>query len=67
MIGWLRFAGIANAALWFGCVFFFTVAVGPSFFSAEMLAVFGGPKSDAAARYYAGGAAQVVFERYSLV
>lgn len=58
MIGFLRFIGIANAAVWFGSGIFFTVAVGPAFFSDSMLNLLGRP--------HAGAAAQVVLERYFL-
>ncbi|MGV3774856.1 MAG: DUF4149 domain-containing protein [Verrucomicrobiales bacterium] len=45
-----------NAAVWFGAVIFFTCAVGPAFFSSEMLGLLGRPHS--------GAAAQLVIERY---
>jgi hypothetical protein len=59
VIGFLRFVGIANAAVWFGASVFFTVVVGPAFFSEPMLRLLGRP--------HAGAAAQVVLERYFLV
>lgn len=35
MIGFLRFVGIVNAAVWFGSTFFFTLVGGPVFFSED--------------------------------
>ncbi|HRZ91624.1 MAG TPA: DUF4149 domain-containing protein [Candidatus Paceibacterota bacterium] len=67
VIGLMRFIGIANAAVWFGAAVFFTVAVGPAFFSTQMLTLFGGSAADPNARYYGGAAAQVVMERYYLL
>ncbi len=58
MIGFLRFVGVANAAMWFGASIFFTFSVGPAFFSDEMIALLTRP--------YAGAAAQIVIERYFL-
>jgi hypothetical protein len=56
MIGLLRIIGVANVAIWLGGSVFFTLAVGPAFFSEEMLRLLGRP--------HAGAAAQVVLERY---
>lgn len=47
---------MVNAAVWFGGLIFFTLCVGPAFFSAPMYALVGKP--------YAGAAAQIVIERY---
>ena len=58
MIGFLRFVGVANAAVWFGASIFFTFSVGPAFFSDKMIALLTRP--------YAGAAAQIVIERYFL-
>ena len=58
MIGFLRFVGVANAALWFGASIFFTFSVGPAFFSDKMVGLLTRP--------YAGAAAQIVIERYFL-
>lgn len=63
----LRFIGILNASVWLGTACFFTVVVGPAFFSAEMLEVFGGSGQNDAARYFAGSVAQIILERYFLV
>jgi hypothetical protein len=59
VIGFLRFLGVANAAVWFGSSIFFTFAVGPAFFSDKMLALLGRP--------YAGAAVQIILERYFLM
>ena len=56
MIGFLRFVGVANAAMWFGASIFFTFSVGPAFFSDKMIGLLTRP--------YAGAAAQIVIERY---
>jgi hypothetical protein len=56
MIGLLRIIGLANVAIWVGGAVFFTLAVGPAFFSDDMLRLLGRP--------HAGAAAQVVLERY---
>jgi hypothetical protein len=65
VIAFLRFIGLVNAAVWFGAALFFTVAVGPAFFSEPMLKVFGWPKAPYA-KTYTGLAAMVVMERYFL-
>ena len=59
MTGFLRFLGVTNAAIWLGATVFFTVAVGPAFFSDEMLKILDPP-------VFAGMAAQVVLKRYFL-
>lgn len=59
MIGLLRIVGLANAAVWIGASIFFTVAVGPAFFSESMLRLLGRP--------HAGAAAQLVLERYFIM
>jgi hypothetical protein len=59
MIAFLRFLGVTNAALWFGASVFFTLAVGPAFFSDRMQDLLGRP--------HAGAAAQLVLERYFLL
>ena len=56
MIGFLRFVGVANAAVWFAASIFFTFSIGPAFFSDKMIALLTRP--------YAGAAAQIVIERY---
>lgn len=52
----LRALGVINAAVWFGGSLFFTLAVGPAFFSDAMLGLLGKP--------HAGAAAMIVLERY---
>jgi hypothetical protein len=59
MIAFLRFLGVTNAALWFGASVFFTLFVGPAFFSEGMLKLLGRP--------HAGAAAQLVLDRYFLL
>ena len=56
VVGVLRFIGLVNAAVWFGGLVFFTLAVGPAFFSESMLALLGRP--------HAGAAAQIVLSKY---
>ena len=41
VIGFLRFVGVANAAIWFGASIFFTFSVGPAVFSNDMKAILG--------------------------
>jgi hypothetical protein len=57
MIGILRFIGIANAAVWFGSLIFFTVVVGPAFFSEGMINLFGAGNPQVG-RAYASAAAR---------
>ena len=59
MLAVLRFIGVVNAAVWFGAAIFFTLGVGPGFFSPEMLKILPRP--------YAGAAAQVIIERYFML
>lgn len=65
MTGLLRFIGLVNAAVWFGAALFFTIAVGPAFFSDEMLAIFGSAQAPYS-RAWAGLVAMVVLKRYFL-
>ncbi len=60
MIGFLRFVGIANAAVWLGASVFYTVAAGPAVVSSEMQALLG-PKYFA---YFSGATAQILLARY---
>jgi hypothetical protein len=62
MTGFLRYAGILNAAVWLGAAVFFTAGVAPGVFSADTRKLFG----DTAFPYYAGGVALVLFKRYFL-
>lgn len=61
MISFLRFLGVANAAVWFGAAIFVTFFGGPAFFSSPMLHAL------ADQRYYAGAAAEVFLGRYFLL
>jgi hypothetical protein len=63
VIGFLRFFGVANAAIWFGSAIFFTFVVGPAFFSDAMMTLLGG-ENRAVGRAYAGAAVQLVITRY---
>jgi hypothetical protein len=56
VIGFLRFIGVVNAAIWFGSAIFFTFVAGPSFFSEEMKHFFPPPHN--------GLAAQILLKRY---
>jgi hypothetical protein len=58
VIGFLRFVGIVNAAIWFGTAIFFTVSVAPAFFSPEMKRLLPA---------HHGAAAQIVLERYFIM
>lgn len=59
MIGFLRFIGIANAAVWFGSNVFFTFFSGPAFFSPEMKALLPPP--------YNGAAAELIIQRFFIL
>ena len=59
MIGFLRFIGTFNAAIWLGSAIFFGFIGGPAFFSKEMKAVIPPP--------YNGLAAELLIERYFIV
>lgn len=59
MIGFLRFVGVANAAVWFGASIFFTFGIAPAFFSERMISLLTRP--------YAGAAAQIIIERYFIL
>jgi hypothetical protein len=61
VISFLRFLGVANAAIWFGAAIFVTFFGGPAFFSDRMIHAL----SDQ--RYYAGAAVQVFLGRYFLL
>lgn len=62
MIGFLRFVGVINAAVWLGGSVFLTLSVGPAVFSGDMATVLGLP--DDRFRTVAGGIAQVMLTRY---
>ena len=60
MIGFLRFVGLMNAAVWFGAAFFFTFGIGPAPFSGEMKELLGQKN----APYFSGAIAQILIARY---
>lgn len=60
MIGFLRFVGILNAAVWFGSAIFFTFGAGLAPFSAEMKTLLG-PNNYP---YFSGAIAQILIARY---
>jgi hypothetical protein len=59
VIGFLRYLGLLNAAIWLGAAVAFTIAIGPAFFSDEMKAILHAP--------YNGAAAQIVIKRYFIL
>ena len=59
VIGFLRFAGLMNAAVWFGAAVSFTVAIGPAIFSDDMRHLLG----DHNFPYFKGAIAEVVIAR----
>jgi hypothetical protein len=61
VIGFLRFIGIMNAAVWLGAAIFLTFGADPACFSADMKAALGVGVSDS---YYPGAIAQVITTRY---
>ncbi|HEY9173589.1 MAG TPA: DUF4149 domain-containing protein [Verrucomicrobiae bacterium] len=60
VIGFLRFVGLLNAAVWLGAAVFFTFGAGPAAFSDEMKTLLG-PKNHP---YFSGAIAQVLIARY---
>jgi hypothetical protein len=60
VIGFLRFVGLLNAAVWFGAAVFFTFGAGPAPFSPEMKALLGSQNYP----YFSGAIAQLVIARY---
>lgn len=60
MIGFLRFVGILNAAVWFGTAVFFTLGIGLAPFSQEMKDLLGRDNYP----YFSGAIAQVLIARY---
>ncbi|MGO8930690.1 MAG: DUF4149 domain-containing protein [Limisphaerales bacterium] len=60
MIGFLRFVGILNAAVWFGTAVFFSFGVGWAPFSAEMKSLLGEDNYP----YFSGAIAQILIARY---
>ena len=60
MIGFLRFVGILNAAVWFGAAIFFTFSAGLVPFSQEMKNLLGANNYP----YFSGAIAQIFIARY---
>jgi hypothetical protein len=60
VIGFLRFVGILNAAVWFGTAVFFTFGAGLAPFSQEMRTLLG-PNNFP---YFSGAIAQILIARY---
>ena len=60
MIGFLRFVGVLNAAVWFGSAIFFTFGVGRAPFSPEMKGLLGANNFP----YFSGAIAQILIARY---
>jgi len=60
VIGFLRFVGLMNAAVWFGAAVFFTVGAGPAVFSSDMKHLLG----ENYYPYFSGAIAQVIIARY---
>jgi Domain of unknown function (DUF4149) len=60
VIGFLRFIGIINAAIWLGGTVFFALFAEPAFFSPDMHALLEAKNFP----YFSGAIAQIVAERY---
>ena len=60
VIGFLRFVGILNAAVWLGTAVFFTFGAGPAPFSTEMMNLLGLRNFP----YFSGAVAQIIIARY---
>jgi hypothetical protein len=60
VIGFLRFVGVLNAAVWFGAAIFFTFGTGLAPFSSEMRSLLG-PNNFP---YFSGAIAQILIARY---
>jgi hypothetical protein len=60
VIGFLRFVGVMNAAVWLGAAVFFTFGAGPALFSDDMRKLLG----EANHPYFSGAIAQIVLVRY---
>ena len=63
MIGFLRFVGLMNAAVWFGAAIFFTFGVGAAPFSPEMKELLR-PLGPLNSPYFPGAIAQILVKRY---
>jgi hypothetical protein len=62
VIGFLRFVGVANAAVWFGASIFFTFSIGPAVFSNDMREILGLGQN--AVPDYSGRIAMILVARY---
>jgi hypothetical protein len=60
VIGFLRFVGLINAAVWFGSSVLFTFAIGPAVFSQDMRQLLG----EAHYPFFSGAIAQVLIHRF---
>jgi hypothetical protein len=60
VIGFLRFVGMVNAAVWLGAAVFFTFGGGPAAFSGDMEALLGPGNFP----YFSGAIAQIMIARY---
>ena len=60
MIGFLRFIGVINAAIWLGGTVFFVLFAEPAFFSPDMLALLEAKNFP----YFSGAIAQIIAARY---
>jgi hypothetical protein len=60
MIGFLRFVGLMNAAVWFGATVFYTVGAGPALYSQDMKHLLG----ENYFPLFSGAIAQIVIARY---
>lgn len=60
MIGFLRFIGLLNAAVWFGAAIFFTFAAGPAVFSQDMKNLLEAKNYP----YFSGAIAEILINRY---
>lgn len=64
MIGFLRFIGLMNAAVWLGTTVFFAFGSWPACFSTGMLTVL---RASAPDTYYPGAIAQVIMGRFYMI
>jgi len=60
VIGFLRFIGVINAAVWLGAAVFLTVWVGPAIFSDDMKDLL----TKTNYPYFSGAIAQIILKRY---
>jgi len=60
VIGFLRFIGIVNAAIWLGAAIFFSFGAGPAIFSGDMRDLLGGNNFP----YFSGAIARIILKSY---